>query len=294
MRPALPDPPVGAPRGHIEFVQAQALPWRRIGPGLARADADYKLLSRDPETGACSMLMRYAPGWRRQGDERIDAAEEFYVLEGAFELNGRRYLRDHYAFLPADWPRTSMASPEGCVLLAFFDREPHLREGHVALAPGAKDKAVVQYDAAGSPWDLSLNDPKLAHLGISRKNLRTDPDTGERTFLSLILPHAIPTGEQGPTETHPCAEEAYVISGSLSGPQGVMRPGAYFWRPSGIAHGPFGARWGCVMLVRFVGGPHVNHWSEGQAPWRIDPPYAPILPESYRPFAQEAPPPVRY
>lgn len=34
------------------------LPWRRIGPGLARTDADYKLLSRDAERGACTALMR--------------------------------------------------------------------------------------------------------------------------------------------------------------------------------------------------------------------------------------------
>jgi hypothetical protein len=28
-------------RPHIEFIQAQLLPWRRIGPGLARPDAEF-------------------------------------------------------------------------------------------------------------------------------------------------------------------------------------------------------------------------------------------------------------
>ncbi len=49
-------------RGHIEFFQTQILAWRHIGPGLARPDVDYKLLSRDREDGACSILMRYPPG----------------------------------------------------------------------------------------------------------------------------------------------------------------------------------------------------------------------------------------
>ena len=129
------------------------------------------------------------------------------------------------------------------------------------------------------PWDLSLNDPNLKHLGISRKNLRTDPVTGERTFLSLILPQASPTGNKGPQEIHPVVEEAFVISGTLTGPQGTMHPGAYFWRPPGIPHGPFGARWGSVSLMRFVGGQHVNVWSENEAGFAFDAPYAPVLPD---------------
>ena len=32
-------------RPHIEFVQAQMLPWRRIGAGLARPDAEIKILT---------------------------------------------------------------------------------------------------------------------------------------------------------------------------------------------------------------------------------------------------------
>lgn len=265
-------------RGHIEFIQAQLLPWRRIPAGLARPDAEYKFLSRDGADGACSVLMRYPPGWSRQGPEHILADEEFYVLEGTLEMDGRCYRADHYAFLPAGWTRQQMASPEGCVILAFYDREPELVLKAGTMAPGADARAVPQLDAAAMPWDLSLNDPNLKHLGISRKDLRTDPETGERTFLSLILPQAVPAGNKGPQEVHPVVEEAYVISGSLTGPQGTMYPGGYFWRPPGIPHGPFGARWGSVSLMRFVGGRHVNVWSENEAPFSFDTPYNPVLP----------------
>lgn len=263
-------------RPQIEFVQSQLLPWRRIGPGLARPDAEHKMLSRDPGDGACSALMRYPPGWSREGPEHLAAAEEFYVLDGSLRMDDREYAQDCYAYLPAGWTRHEMSSPGGCVLLAFYDKEPSLLPGSGQCRDDAA--AIPFLDAAAMPWDMTLNDPNLRHLGISRKNLRTDPATGERSFLSLVLPQSTPPGGEGPQEIHPVVEESYLISGALTGPHGTMYPGAYFWRPPGIAHGPFGARWGAVSMMRFVGGAHVNIWTDTKAPFQADAPYAPVLP----------------
>ena len=265
-------------REHIEFVQAQMLPWLRIGAGLARPDAEIKLLSRDDGDGACSVLLRFPAGWSRGGPEHLLADEEFYVLDGEIELNGQVYGQDAYAFLPAGWTRHTTSSRKGCVLLAFYSSDPKLipeaGDGSAEQSP----RAIPYLDVAAMPWDMTLNDPKLAHLGISRKNLRTDPETGERSFLSLVLPQAIPQGNKGPQETHPIVEEAYLIAGSLTGPQGTMHPGAYFWRPPHIKHGPYGARWGSVSLIRFVGGRHVNVWSTEEAGFDFAAPYRPDLP----------------
>jgi len=276
-------------RPYTEFVQAQLLPWRRIGPGNARPDAEYKFLSRDSSTGACSAIIRYPPGWRRCADEHLDAAEEFFVLDGALEINGETFGHDVYGYAAPGAQRRTMSSAGGAVVLTFFDREPILKGG---LGSGP---AVTKVDALHMPWDMTLNDPKLAHLGISRKDLRSDPETGERTFLSMILPHSEPPGSKGPQERHPTVEEAYVISGSLTGPHGTMAPGAYFWRPAGIPHGPFGTRWGCVVLIRFLGGHHVNEWSTADAVFSFDARYAPVLPDELSPLAY-APwtPPPRY
>jgi len=265
-------------REHIEFVQAQLLPWLRIGPGLARPDAEIKLLSRDDSDGACSVLLRFPPGWTREGPEHLLADEEFYVLEGSIEINGQTFGQDSYAFWPAGWTRGTTRTLTGCVLIAFYSADPKLvgtaGDGSAENSP----RAIPYLDVAGMAWDMSLNDPKLKHLGISRKNLRTDPETGERTFLSLILPQAIPIGNKGPQEMHPVVEESYLIAGALTGPQGTMHPGAYFWRPPHIAHGPYGARWGAVSLMRFVGGPHVNIWTEAEAQFDLEAPYRPDLP----------------
>ena len=281
-------------RGHIEFIQSQVLPWQTIGSGLARPDAEFKLLSRDPADGACSALMRYPVGWSRSGPEHIQADEEFYVLEGALEMDGHVYPADSYAFLPAGWTRHEMSAPQGCVLIAFYNREPTLINRSGDGSAEAANRTIRHLDVAAMAWDMTLNDPNLKHLGISRKDLRTDPETGERTFLSLILPQATPQGGSGPQEKHPVVEEAYVISGSLTGPQGTMHPGAYFWRPPEIAHGPFGSRWGSVSLMRFVGGKHVNIWTDQEASFQYDAPYAPILPDELQEVgkAQWSPPPV--
>jgi hypothetical protein len=169
-----------------------------------------------------------------------------------------------------------MCAGSGAVVLTFFNRQPDF----TPLGATAPDMsgAIPFIDVMRMPWDLTLNDPKLAHLGISRKNLRNDPVTGERTFLSMVLPHSEPPGAKGPTEQHPVVEEAYVISGSLVGPQGEMFPGGYFWRPPFVEHGPFGTRWGCVSLIRFVGGSHRNIWSESENEFSFDTPYRPELP----------------
>lgn len=188
------------------------------------------------------------------------------MLEGILEINGVVYRRDHYGRIASTVTRNSMSAPGGAVVLTFLDRGLVLRAG-----PGREAEPVYK-DVLHMRWDMSLNDPKLAHLGISRKDLFLDPETGERTFLSMVLPHWEPPGGKGPSERHPVVEDAYVINGSLTGPQGTMGPGAYFWRPPQIPHGPFGTRFGCVMLIRFLGGRHVNIWSDGEADFDFDAP----------------------
>lgn len=265
-----------ARREHIEFVQSQLLPWQRIGAGLARPDAEYKMLSRDPESGACSALMRYPPGWSRMGPEHILADEEFFVLDGSLEMDGELYEADSYAFLPAGWTRNSMDSKNGCVLIAFYNCEPVLA-GDMGDCDTAR--VIPHLKTRQMAWDMTLNDPNLRHLGISRNNLRTDLETGERTFLSLILPQSEPPAGKGPQENHPVVEECYMIAGSLTWPPGTMHPGAYFWRPPAIPHGPYGSRWGAVPLIRFVGGRHINIWGDDQADFSFDQAYDPIRPE---------------
>mgnify|MGYP003600070975 FL=1 len=277
-------------RPHIEFIQSQCLPWSPAPRGIPGAEC--KILSRADRGGACSLLLRYPPGWQRDLTEYSPADEEFYVLEGRIEIDSQIFGADSYAFRPAGFTRRSIQSPEGCVMLAFYSREPVWLSGPGNGAAERSPRSVGFLDTATMPWDMTLNDPRLAHLGISRKNLRTDPGTGERTFLSLVVPQSAPPGGAGPQEMHPVVEEAYVIAGALCGPHGTMNPGAYFWRPPGIAHGPFGSRIGSMSLIRFVGGRHVNEWTTTETPFDFAASYDPVLPPNLANLAHECCAPV--
>ena len=143
---------------------------------------------------------------------------------------------------------------------------------------------------------MTAADPTLAWMGNRRKVLRWDREHDQKsTFIYATPPHIFPENWACPTLTHPCVEEAFVLAGDTIGPHGRMTAGAYFWRPAGIPHGPFGSRDGGCVLIRFKDGPHVNVWGEDDVPYHFDFPYAPVVPPSLEPFA-EAPyeGPLRY
>ena len=99
-------------RPHIEWIQAQALPWRR-GVLAARAGAEAKILSADDTTGALSCILRYPPGYAR-GPEWLSADEEFWVLDGAIEVDGVQYGEHTYAHLPRTMPRSLRTKQQAC------------------------------------------------------------------------------------------------------------------------------------------------------------------------------------
>jgi hypothetical protein len=90
-------------------------------------------------------------------------------------------------------------------------------------------------------------------------------------------------------EVHDHAEEMYLLSGENHGDRGVMRPGAYFWRPGHIAHGPYGTLTGNLYFFRSKGGPLITRYVAPDKPFRWNPPYDPGLPDELRALAREAP-----
>ena len=90
------------------------------------------------------------------------------------------------------------------------------------------------------------------------------------------------------SEVHPFVEEMYLLSGESHGDRGVMRPGAYFWRPGGIPHGPYGTLTGNLYFFRTRGGGLQTEYVEPRRPFRWWPDYEPALPESLQPHASEA------
>ena len=267
-------------RPRIEFIQSQVLPFRSGLYGGARPEVDMRILSMDEEAGDASTMLRYPPGYRRAAPEYLSADEEFFVLEGALEINGHLYTKHHYAHLPKGYLRTSQSSVGGAVALTFFDREPVTVSSDAMGDDFDATRLVEQIDTLTHPAMTAvaqdMNTPDWDPTGTFHKTLYEDPYSGERTWLIGMMAH----WSTNLCETHPVVEEEFSILGDLCFPMGTFRDGAYFWRPPGIEHGPFATWGGTLHLVRCKGGPFATEWSESPGPvWH--PQYSPILPAGY-------------
>jgi hypothetical protein len=275
------------PRPHTLFIQAQCLPWRRGLYGGGRPDVRTKVLSIDPKKPADSTcLVRYPAGWQRRDTHFVGAHEEFLVLEGSIRINGTDYGIHSYGFLPAGHVRRAMSSKGGAVLLTTFSDKPV----HEAGTPprGLYDKRLlIEYiDTLAMPWDASLADPVFA-AGVALKPLRTDPDTGETSFLYTSPAHRVPKGMLKPKWTHSMIEEVYCIDGEyVWGDCGVMGPGGYVWWREGVWHGPAGTLAGYNLWVRTVNGPLDNIVDTKPVRMTWNPKYRPKLPAHLKKYAK--------
>lgn len=268
-------------RTHVEFLQAQSLDWQDT-PIAHLAGTRCKMLSRDAGSGACSILLRLPQGWHRDGCWHLDADEEFLVLDGEFSLGEQRYQPDCYARLPPYWTRGPLRAHAETVLLCFFDRAPQAEAGVAAGAADALRDAVPMLDPFEMPWESAGMDPAYADIGLRWKMLRGRIGAADTTMLVTCPPHLHPPRWRGPQEIHDCVEEMFLLSGDYLSNVGRMREGAYFWRPPGIAHGPYGTRCGNLALIRTLGAPLENNWTREEVTISRNPPAQPFLPAALR------------
>jgi hypothetical protein len=264
------------------------LPWEEGLYGGARPDIHVKTLSKDDSDGSATMILRYPRGWHRARPERLGAHEEFLVLDGAIEINGRHYGRHAYGFLPAGYPRESARSTAGAVLLTMFYGEPEVAPAR--STPSWDERLLVEYvDPLAMDWDPGLVDPQLAR-GVAIKPLRTDPYTQETSFLYCSPPHRVPPGMAKPQWTHPMVEELFVLEGEyVWGDLGRMKRGGYAWWREDVYHGPSGTDTGYNLFVRTIGGPLVNIFDTEKKPFTWDPEHRPALPDALKPYGQPLP-----
>jgi len=266
-------------RPHIEYIQTQSLPWRpdpRFGLG---GGAEVKVLSEDVEDGAASLLVRYPAGWTFP-EGRRGADEEFLVLDGTLEIGETSFGHLCYAHWPAGYRAGPRRAPNGAIALTFFSGDPRKPAPQRYVA----NRLVEHLDAYRVPVTGNFH-PEFPP-GAGRKSLFTDPETKETSWILCTMP--IRWAERA--ELHDHVEEMYLISGESHGDRGVMRPGAYFWRPPQVAHGPYGTLTGNLYFFRSKGGPLITNYVEPETPFHWWPEYKPALPEAMRAVAQEIPP----
>jgi hypothetical protein len=268
-------------RPFIEFLHSQHLAWQ---PSASRAGAAEKLLSQDPESGAATLLISYPPDWRAAPVEHCDADEEFFVLRGALDCNARRYGPHAYAYWPAGHSRAGfVVGSEGAVLLVCRSGAAHFHAG-ASVVPLRDDAGLVEYlDTFRLSWDRTNMDPNIAHLNAWRKNLRLAPDDSGRTYLLAGLPQGSPASGTEPLERHPHVEEMFMVAGDMACSLGIMRAGAYFWRPPMIWHDADCTLNGFLLFVRTPGRNRTtSEWSDEPHVVTLTPPHRPQLPVALR------------
>jgi hypothetical protein len=254
------------PRPHIEFVQTQNVDWREQPDGT-----QIKRLNWDPQDGEETFLIRYPAGFARDDLGVEDRAEEYFVLDGSITIAGLERSYHAYGFTPRGESAGPRASGGGATMIVFrYGRsDPN-------SVTGVSEAVVV--DALGAPWDMRPSDDRIAHLRLTRKVLRLGPNDSSRTFLLLGLPHGMPAHAEMPAEIHDHFEEMFMLQGEMWTPEGLIRPGAYFYRPPEIVHGPHVSVGGFFQIMR-AGANYVRTTWTDPVPLPIGQTYAPKIPE---------------
>jgi len=224
--------------------------------------ADYKVLSLDPDSGACSLKVRFKGGFSRKPSIAYSDVEIF-LLGGEMNVGGRSCGEGHYFFIPAGVAMEALEVPQGCEALVFYnDSEPHVVESDANHELALKEGFISVNAYADKPWANGAIVAPSTATGVLIKLLRYDPLTEAMTFMYSMSPEFM----QDNISYHDCCEESYHIWGTSWMMQfGDLPTGGYFWRPPYINHGSFRSKHGCIALGRTDSKLHnyfhFNPWS---------------------------------
>ena len=248
-------------RLHIEPYVELNDPWKKKTlPGFPKG-LQYKVLSLDNDTGACSLKVLFEPGYS-QPPGMSYTEYELFVLTGSLRFGDRVHGPGSYFCVPAGVSMPHLTSPRGAQALLYFNHaEPSFVESDVDHRLAERSQLVQVNAYEGMQWSSTHFFPATAP-GCLVKVLRFDPRTHAFTFLYCMTPNFW----QDNISYHDCAEESYHIWGTSWMMQfGELPTGGYFWRPPYINHGAFASKLGTLALGRtdsqLYNHFHFNPWT---------------------------------
>jgi hypothetical protein len=250
-------------RPHIEpFVDRDVEFKKMTLPGFA-SGMNYKMLSLDPDNGACTMTVQFDGGY--SAPPSVSYSEyELLIMEGGLKIGDKNCGPGYYAFVPAGVSMPAVSTEHGCLALLMYNHcEPNTQESDQDIEGAERDRLIQVSSYDDMPWMTPTLMPATAP-GCLLKVLRYDEKTHAMSFLYCMVPGFW----QDNISYHDCAEEAYHIYGTSWMMQfGDLPTGGYFWRPAYINHGAFASDLGILAFGRTDGDLHNHfHWNPYSTP----------------------------
>lgn len=203
------------------FVQVDELPNVFIAslPGV-RA----KQLAGDAMTRRTSNRVDLPADWTGTSGGTPGRSVEIFVLRGQIDVADINLGSGGYLYLPSGSLGFNLTTRQGAQILYFvYDDEPNA----VIQSPIIIDSQAIDWEDGDS-------------LGVQFKELRYDPGTGSRTWITRVK-----TGANLPWTSSTVTREAYLVSGNQQYSECIngeietwsYTPGGYVLRPADVIHG---------------------------------------------------------
>lgn len=185
-----------------------------------------KQLSGDPLTRRTSNRVDLPRDWKGTSGGSPGRSLEIFVVDGELSVADIVLQSGGYAFLPAGSLGFNLSAAEGARILYFVsDTDPE-----------AIIRSPIIINGSLLDWQPT------ARVGVSTKELRSDPGSGAKTWLVRVS-----TGASQDWESSSALREGYLVSGNQQYAECVngkvvswqYAPGGYFYRPADtISGGP--------------------------------------------------------
>ncbi|MDP6435858.1 MAG: DUF4437 domain-containing protein [Gammaproteobacteria bacterium] len=252
-------------RKHIEPFVDREVPFKKMTlPGFKKG-MNYKMLSIDEDTGACTMTVRFDKGYKLPPGMSY-TEYEMVIMKGSIKYGGDVCNAGYYLRVPAGVHMPAMSVPRGAeVLLMYNFAEPSFVESDEDHRLAMRDQLTIVDSYEDLQWMPTSGAiyPAVAP-GCLLKILKYDPLTEALSFLYCMTPKFW----QDNISYHDCAEEAYHIWGTSWMMQfGDLPTGGYFFRPPWINHGAFRSELGILAFGRTDSKLHnYFHWNPWTSP----------------------------
>lgn len=233
-------------RPHIEPYVDTTVKFKKMTlPGFKKG-MHYKMLSLDPDNGACTMTVKFEPGYKLPPGMSY-TEYEMLIMKGSVQYGDETYEKGHYLWVPAGVHMPAMHSKRGFTALLMYNHgEPSFVESDEDHELGRRDLLTSVNAYEGITWQIADIFPAVAP-GCMVKILKYDELTGAFSFLYSMTANFW----QDNISYHDCNEEGYHIWGTSWMMQfGHLPTGGYFWRPPWINHGAFQSDLGCLAFGR--------------------------------------------